>query len=129
MSSTGFFSSWLMASRSLPCQSARAAKLATRNVLPPARPSTLASMAAFVANVAGVKAAMLGGHLGKINQLVRPRISARVVDQPGRQAPGAVAHALIDDFFHTQEFVRRRRPIGVPHDLEADIVVRHLVDD
>jgi hypothetical protein len=72
---------------------------------------------------------MLGGDLGQCDEFIGLGIGARIVDEPGGQAPGAVAHALVDEFLHHRQFLVRRRAVGVAHDFLAHVVVRHLMDD
>jgi len=83
----------------------------------------------FVADVAGIKSAVFGRDLGQRDQLIGFAVRAWVVDEPGRQAPGAVAHAAIDEGLHFGQFVGRRVAVDVAHDVVADTVVRDLVND
>ena len=97
-----------------PCPTALMCEMWTRQ--PASRPIVIASSmasssaAAFVADVAGVHAAVLGRDLRQGDDLVRLGVGAGVVDQAGGQAPGAVLHRLVDQLLHLR--AARRRSAG-----------------
>lgn len=84
---------------------------------------------AFISNVADVKTAMAGRNLGQRNQLAGVGVGSWVVDQAGREGPGAVLHRLVHQLLHAFQLLGRGRPVGITHDLSSNIIVRHEVND
>ena len=77
-------------------------------------------LVAFVADVAGVEAAVLADDCGDRDQLVGLGVCAGHVLQAGRHAPGALLHAGVGEVLHLLEFVGRGRAADLAHHFVAD---------
>ena len=73
--------------------------------------------AAFVADVAGVDAAVLGRDLRQGDQSRRSSRRCRGCRSGRSTGPSAVRHALVDQGLHLRQLVGGRRAVGVAHDL------------
>ncbi len=60
----------------------------------------------LISHVAGIHAAMRGGHLGQRDDFLRLGKGARHVDKPGAEPHGAVLHTLLHEGLHRGELHR-----------------------
>ena len=74
----------------------------------------------FVAHVRDVDAAVCGGDLGQLDDLLGRREAARDVEQAGRQPERTLFHRLGDERPHPIELVRRRLAVVGPDDSATD---------
>ena len=78
----------------------------------------------LMTHVARINAVERGDHLGQLNNLIRLREHAGLINEARREAHRAVLHGLLEQRLHLLQFLSRGRPIKVaPHALRPHVVM------